>query len=340
MDISPLSPPVKPKAAKLFYVAKTEKFMQLGVVSMLFVYLTLGGYYFKAMTEIVKYQVNHLAFTKTVRLKYFGKPLEFFKAVAPALGSLVIAAGLLQWSVMAQSYLAFLALVCTIYGLLQFGFFASRRYRLNNIKINNTSVKMTSSPLDHMKVILKRAALNIVTVGYAIPQSDLDRWSVFVTNLQVGNTKFSFAGNAKALRWIHMVSFYIPFLLATVFLLMAAQVPLNADGQAQTGKSFLMLLFYISLVGGFLGRAWYRAALRAECLRGLKLGALRFKTTVTGLEMFKTRALNLAVLVGTLGLGYPFLLHRNLDLWCKNTIIGGDLNSVLTTTPQATGASL
>jgi uncharacterized membrane protein YjgN (DUF898 family) len=341
MDMSPLSPPEKPKAAKLFYIAKTENFMQLGVVSMLFTYLTLGGYYFKAMTELVTYQVNALAFTKTLRLKYSGTPLEYFKAVAPALGGLIIAAGIVQWAVISQSYLIFFVTVIIAFFLVHYGVFAARRYRLSEIRINTTRLKVTTPVVDYMKVLLKRTALNLGTCGYAIPQSDMEKWALFVNTLQVGNTRFTFTGSADSLRWIHMVSFYIPFLLATVFILMAAQVPASAEGQVQLGRSFLIAFFYITLIGGFLGRAWYQAALRAECLRGLRLGSVRFKTTVTGLDLFKTRTLNLVVLVGTLGLGYPFLQHRNLDLWCKTTIIGGNLLSVLTPNPsESSGAHI
>lgn len=340
MSASPLSsladPSVEPaqmslKANKLFYVAKLQPFLQLSVINMLFTYMTLGGYSFKAVSEIVTYMARYTAFSKNIRAVYKPEPLGLFKTVAPALGVGFIAACMLQWSVIAKNYPVFFLGVIVLYGAVKAGLFLARRHHLERLQVGSAKAILRLPLLDYMKCMLRRAALNVVTFGYAIPQSDIEKWNLVMRHVEVGSAKIASRASATNLRWIHMVSFYIPFLLCVVFLMMSAQaaIPVTDGGSPNaTAESFMMLLFYLALFGGFIGRVWYNAALRAECLRTLTLGPLRFKTVVTGKELLRNRLVNTIIVVGTAGLAYPYMLHRNLSLWCRTTLISGPVEAI------------
>ena len=84
-----------------------------------------------------------------------------------------------------------------------------------------------------------------------------------------------------------------------------------------------MVLFFVIFR---YGRSWYQAAVMREKLRGLTVAELRFRSLVTGGKLLRLRFGNLMILIFTLGIGYPIIMHRNLRFIANNTVVYGDLS--------------
>ena len=76
-----------------------------------------------------------------------------------------------------------------------------------------------------------------------------------------------------------------------------------------------------------LARSIYVAALMREKMRGLKVGHLKFMCTVTTGKLIKHKMANALILVLTLGLGFPYIVQRNIRFMVRHHIIMGDLKA-------------
>lgn len=101
--------------------------------------------------------------------------------------------------------------------------------------------------------------------------------------------------------------------------------------------SFLMLmgLTYLGFAVGGGARLWYHAALWREKFRGLRLAGtgadvpdIRFKCDVTGKGLLKLYAVNILIIIFSLGLAKPIAANRVLKYYTSNIRIGGDVNAL------------
>jgi uncharacterized membrane protein YjgN (DUF898 family) len=90
-----------------------------------------------------------------------------------------------------------------------------------------------------------------------------------------------------------------------------------------------IILMYVGIGIGFLGRMWYQAALWQEKFRGLRLANLRFKSDVTGKGLAKLFITNMLIIIFSLGLAKPIALQRTLKYYIANMRLAGDLDELI-----------
>tara|TARA_R110002110_G_scaffold121431_1_gene297155 strand:- start:13367 stop:14629 length:1263 start_codon:yes stop_codon:yes gene_type:complete len=90
---------------------------------------------------------------------------------------------------------------------------------------------------------------------------------------------------------------------------------------------FLLYAFFIHCI--------YKAAINRALYNHLTLGDIRFQTSMTGKQLFGFYFVNLLILICTLGLGYPFIMHRKQKFFQRHVKVIGDLEN--TNISQASG---
>jgi uncharacterized membrane protein YjgN (DUF898 family) len=243
---------------------------------------------------------------------------------------IVIAMG---WSSENKHYVIYFILLLAFYVLFSAGIYLAMRYRLSRTRWRGIRFGLGGSAVQYMILSIKRFALNVVTLGYLIPHSDIAKWTYMANHMTFGKTGFSYKGSAGNLVWINLITLWAPALLyIAVIVLLVLTIPAG-DLKQNSAVSAHMLGFIFAFYGvafaAFLGRQWYRAALRAERLRGLKLDGLRFKSTATGAGYFRLKLGNVLIIVFTLGLGFAIVTNRNMKFECKTILVGGDLDQLV-----------
>jgi uncharacterized membrane protein YjgN (DUF898 family) len=168
------------------------------------------------------------------------------------------------------------------------------RYRVNRISWRGIRGRMGGSAFAFGGYYLKGMFKTLFTLGLLSPSVDLGRWEYKVRNMSYGTTPFRFAGNPANLSAVNITT----------------------------------LLLALPTLG--LSRLWYHAALQRECMRGLSLGHIRFRATMTGMDYLLFILGNLAIIVFTLGLGMPIVLARRTNIYARFIAVGGELSGLRT----------
>ena len=170
--------------------------------------------------------------------------------------------------------------------------YSALRYRLSRTTWCGIRGALKGSPKKYTFMCMKRFIINIVTLGLAIPKSDLMKQSAISNNMYLGNKKASFnEGKGK------LVSVNIKTLLLAIPTL------------------------------GF-SRLWYTAELRNQKLANISFGNIHFKGTFTGLKYLMLILGNLLILIFTIGFGTPIIINRIMKFNINNMHILGNINEL------------
>lgn len=324
------SPPIAPAVASgkipvipVSYYGRGGEVLKLHIVNLLLNIITLGIYSFWGKTRIRRYMTSHLSIAQD-RFEYTGTGKELLVGALKALViflPIVLLMGIPVVNIVA--YIAFFA-------ILSVALFLALRYRLSRTRWRGIRFSLGGSVKDYLILSLKRTLINVVTLGWKIPQSDLMKWSYIANNMSYGDTKFSFAGDVSRLQKTHIKTLAIAglcFILGPAFGGMMVAAAKSADSDAAIVPG--IILIYAGLGCGLFARLWYYAALWQEKFRGLKIGQLRFKSYVTGSGMAKLYIVNMLMIIFTLGLAKPIAAQRVLRYHAQNLKIGGDINELI-----------
>lgn len=292
-------PPAKKQPLKgnaISYDGRAGKIFGMMIVNFLLSIVTLGIYSFWGKTRLRRYLVSSVLVSKEDRLQYTGTPLELLFGWLKAVACILPLAIVLGWAAQTQHYVIYFIFLMGFYALFYLGTYLALRYRFTRTKWRGIRFGLQGKSVEFMKISLIRGVLNTVTLGYLIPASDIKKWDYIANNMNFGKKMFSYKGNPSSLIVTNLVTLWVPLLpiLLVVLSSWSDLMAFKAYGEAaKTNPNLpppdgidtimqLVFMFYGLLFLGFLGRLWYRALLRAERLRGLKLGPIRFKSTATG----------------------------------------------------------
>jgi uncharacterized membrane protein YjgN (DUF898 family) len=114
----------------------------------------------------------------------------------------------------------------------------------------------------------------------------------------------------------------------------------------------LQLIMIGTLYAAFFGAAllmlpvfcWYYAFVYNYVLGKTSIAGIRFGGTVRTWPMFGYIVVNLLILLLTLGLGFPWVLHRVMNFIVANVVVEGEINAELVRqgqmAPPSTGEGL
>jgi len=316
--------PSKPKKYDLVYDGKTGSIYKIVLLDLLLRIITLNIYSFWGKTRFRKYVVSHHSLGGD-RFEYTGTGGELFKGFLKVLPILVILfaplAFLEAYPVLAIFYIPLI--YC--YGIAVYG---ATRYRYSRSRWRGIRGYLDGSTTGYANLAFGRMLLNIVTLGFAIPASDIAKHKYIMNNSYFGNVKAEFNGDSKVLFGAYMKSIFLIFLLMILFL---GGIFLSIGASLTMGKTTAIIGIAVGFIGVTLifpiARSIYTAALMREKMRGLKIGNLKFMNTVGAMDLIKHKLANLFIMLFTLGFGIPYILQRNIKFNARYNIIMGDLDA-------------
>jgi len=186
----------------MHYNGTWGQILKLHLMNLFLNIITIGIYSFWGKTRIRRYMTSHITIGQD-RFEYTGTGKELFLGWLKAL--LIFIPLLICLSIPIINIPAFIA----FFGLLSIALYLALRYRLSRTKWRGIRFNLAGSIKEYFMISIKRTFINIVTLGWKIPKSDIIRWSYIANHMSYGDLKFSYEGDDSRLRKIHLMTLSI-----------------------------------------------------------------------------------------------------------------------------------
>ena len=287
----PASPKQPIKANKFIFHGRNGPLYGLWFKKLLLSIVTLGIYSFWGKTNIRRYIVGAMELDGD-RFEYLGTGKELFFGMLKILPFYLLYIGIYAGVRLKFGEeiagIVFLPVILIIPAAMYSAF----RYRFNRVSWRGIRTRMTGSAVSYSFLWFKGFFIKLFTLGFMSPSVDLERWEYQARHMAYGSRSFAFKGNPANMRKSNITT----------------------------------LLLAIPTLG--FSRIWYQAALQREMMRGLSLGAIRFRSTMTGGNAVGFVFMNLLILIITLGFGIPIVMRRNAEFFARYLAVGGDLGQL------------
>lgn len=211
------STPTKMPVQKIIYHGDVGDIIGLHVINLLLNICTIGIYSFWGKTRIRRYITSHLALAKD-RFEYTGTGMELFLGWLKALVIFVPIIILMEIPGVNLIVLPFFL------GVIAAAVYLAMRYRLGRTRWRGVRFSLGGSVWQYLWLGLKRGLVNIITLGILIPRSDIVMWTYLANHMQFGEVRFTYAGDAKRLMKVHLLSFaatiFIPIFIMVIAVMM------------------------------------------------------------------------------------------------------------------------
>ena len=260
---------------RLVYDAKDRELFGIWIINLLLKMVTLGVYTFWGKVRLRRYITGSFTLLDD-RFEYTGTGGELFRGFLKALPIIMaLYAPFIIWP--SKTHPAVNLLFLPILFLIYAGTYTALRYKFSRTTWRGIRGRITGSALKYASLKMGQGGLNALTLGIAIPYSDINLQKYRIEHSYFGSTKAVFTGKASALMRVHIIT----------------------------------LLLVIPTLG--LSRFWYRAALARYIYESTTFNTLRFAGTQTGGNMLGLFAGNLLLAIITIGLGMPIIMQRNMQ---------------------------
>lgn len=307
--------------------------------------VTLGIFRFWATTNNRRYVWSHMRF-QGERFEYTGTGGELFKGFLLAIvvvfsaafvaGALSVVLRMVTKSA-ALGALPVVALYLLIVVLAAGAFFGAQRYRLSRTRWCGIRGGMTGSALGYGVRVLLYALMCVVTLGQMTSWASMRLAERRINASSFGSLAFRFKGRARAVYGLFLVTFVgVVVLFAVLFMvfLKGALASMHVGHAAGAGTALplpalgsLFLFSALFCIGTMLMRGFYVAALTRHVMGNTSLGSqLRFGSSVSVARLLGLQCGNLAIVVFTLGLGAPIVLHRQMRFAADTLQVSGHLD--------------
>lgn len=331
------------RSRPLHYDGRVGELYRIFLVSLLLTVLTLGIYRFWAITRYRRYLWSRMSF-QGERLEYTGTGGELFVGFLLA-GLLVLSvfagAGVLSY-LMHQTGIPFsslpLLLAYAFVAVLAAGaVFSAQRYRLSRTLWCGIRGGMTGSALAYGARAVLYSLLAVVTLFQLVPWLQVRLAERRIKASGFGDARFGFQGQARRLYPIYLATVLALLLLGLAiwcailsfssvdFASLMAGGGTDSEGFDEfVGLVVAGLLLFVA--ASALASCWYTAAFARHVADRATLGPLRFAAAVTGASLLGLTLGNMLILVATLGLGYPVVLHRNAAFLARTLRVDGAID--------------
>lgn len=273
---------------QLHYRAYTSEVYKIWIINLFLKIVTLGIYSFWGKTRIRKYLVGSFSLLDD-QFEYTGTGKELFIGFLKVSPILIIIFTPLM--ILPEENSLYNLMLFSIAPLSYAAIFSAMRYRFSRTTWRGIRGQLQGSVLEYVLLRVRRAAVNILTLGILIPASDIKIQEYITSHTYFGSTKITFMGNASVLMPIHLIT----------------------------------LILAIPTLG--FSRLWYRAALLRHVYGSMQIDFIRFSGAQTGGNLCGLVLGNLAILIITLGFGLPFIMQRNMRYFADMLIIIGDIDT-------------
>jgi uncharacterized membrane protein YjgN (DUF898 family) len=305
--------------------------------------LTLGWSRFWGRTRLRRYLWNHFAILGD-RFEYRGRGRELLIGFLLVLLMLALWAGLmwLLWIYVFHERpfanfglfdIFWLSVALIGFPLAYVGHYASLSYRLSRTRWRGIRCGLTGSAWTYGATATFLTFANTITGQLLTPVVSVNLARPRISNVRFGTLPFVFAGSAGDI-YGRFLGFYFLNILAWI---VAAAITFAAIGGTVSqldisGEDLLKLFSRPSLrtvllvagvaVGAYLVfsllilplRCWWQAYLFRYLVARSRAGNVLFATAISTRQMWGFMVLNYLIVVVTLGLGWPWVMHRTLKL--------------------------
>ncbi|MBT3266744.1 DUF898 family protein [Candidatus Poribacteria bacterium] len=257
--------------------------------------LTLGVYASWGTVALRNYFLSNTTFAGH-RLVYAGTGRELFVGSLKLLGIYIVLAvitAVLRATLGPIGMLvARVLLYVVLFALTPFALYSARRYRLSRTSLAGTRFSFRGSLGECYRVFMPGALVTGMTLGLYYPVWHTRMRAYWLRNTYYGSEPFAYDG----------------------------------EGVDLFGPFFISWLLLIPTLG--LSRIRYKAAEMRHDAASASFAGHRFKSTVTGWEMFVIALRMLLFSLITLGLAYPWLLVRAVKYYTSRLALIGEIDIV------------
>ena len=323
------------------------------IPNLLLTIVTLGIWRFWGLTRMRRYVWANTEMEGD-RFEYDGTGLQLFLSFLLAglvLAGMVVVAGLLALllsrynralATLPVAVLYFMTIVLALSAP-----FSAQRYRLSHSLWRGIRGGMAGSAIQYGMRSLAYYLLAGITLYQLLPWAALRLRERLINASYLGDLQFTSRGRAWRLYFVFLATFIgvialAAFIALSVWTLDAAGLQaMGAMARVPRGTPpdpelvilsrhtiYYILGGYLALaVGGALISCAYTAAFWRHLLGHTSLGGLDMGSDVRALDVLALVAGNFAILVCTLGLGAPVMVHRNLRFTARHLLVTGVLDS-------------
>jgi uncharacterized membrane protein YjgN (DUF898 family) len=340
----------RPLSRLLHYDGTLGDLYRIYLVNLLLTILTLGFWRFWGVTRLRRYVWSRTSMLGD-RFEYDGTGLQLclsFLVAGAVLGGLVLAAGVLSVVLRHRApHLALLPfwLLEFVVVVLAFGApFSAQRYRLGHTLWRGIRGGMEGSAIQYGLRSLAYFLFAAVTFYQLLPWATLRLRERLINASFLGDLRMHARGRPGQLYLVFLATFAGVILLGVavagmVFLLDASGMhammasaghpPQTKALDPELARTIRHAVYYIVggyvvfFFGGALISCAYTAAFWRNLLGNTTAGSIRFGSAVKAKDIFLLVGGNFLILVFTLGLGYPFLIQRNVRFFTTNLLSTG-----------------
>jgi uncharacterized membrane protein YjgN (DUF898 family) len=259
------------------------------ILNLLLSILTLGIYSFWGRTRQRRYAVSSYAVAGD-RLEYTGTGGELFRGFLLVL-PVILLLYLPYLIYPPQRYPVTNGMGAVIFYLVFVGLFSAVRYRLSRTLWRGIRGRLTGSAWKYGALQAALYVMKVFTLWLTAPVADRITTRYLMSNVWFGSVRGTFDADKEDLWGIHMAT------------------------------------WFLALPTLFVSRLWYLAAVRRYQFNNFSVGGLRFRADMTGSEIGWLLGLNMIITFGTLGLGRPIAIQRDLRFIADHVTIIGDLDT-------------
>jgi uncharacterized membrane protein YjgN (DUF898 family) len=339
------------------YDGKLGELYGIFIVNLLLSIVTLGFYRFWGKTRIRRYIWSRLSLSGDA-FEYTGTGGELF------IGFLIVVvlffvASILRTVIELQSppdsplpELTNLAFGLIVVYLVFVARYAAQRYRLTRTLWRGIRGGMTGSAWAWGFKAMLLGVLSAITLGFAGPWAQMRLLDDRMNNSYFGDAKAELHSSSKPLYVAFLIGIAIAWIgiIAIVLIIIGilAATGVGADfvaiisqsgnaeeahrrgeelGRAHWGLGLGLVVFaYLSLIVLSLAAfAQYYVAMLREVAAKLTMAELRFGTTVTTGRLIGLALVNVFIVLLTLGLGMPIVIHRSVRFMTNNLQVYGEI---------------
>ncbi len=328
--------------------------------------LTLGWSRFWGRTRLRRYLWNHVSILGD-RFEYRGRGIELFIGFVFVLLLLAVWAGLmwLVWEFILYEEesngfgvvnLFYISVAFIGIPLAFVGQYAGLRYKLSRTRWRGIRCGLGGSAWTYGGQATLLEIANALTARLMTPLVSVTLARPRIANAFFGTQRFEFSGRAGDI-YGRYIGYYFLNVAAWALAIGVAVTAVLTAGEGfgitseEVGKLFTsfslrtVLLILAALLVGYLVfglmilplRCWWQAYLLRYLVARTRAGNVLFASAISTRQMWGFMVLNYLIVVLTLGLGWPWVMHRTLRLICRELWLYGAPNGAAIAQPPERG---
>lgn len=300
-------------SSKRFYAisfkGQGSEYFGIAIVNLLLTILTLGLYYPWAKARQLQYLYGTTEFHES-RFEFHGTGAEMFKGFIKAIFIFTLIYALtFLFIYMRMPIIGVLVMYLGIFSIIPLAIHGSYKYRMSRTSWRGIRFGYRGDRNELYSLCIKGFLLSIVTIGIYGAWFSMNLRNYILGKIKFGNAKFSYNGDGSTFFWMNFKGYLLTILTLGIYLF------------------------------------WWQKDLFNYYINNLKLTHddknIEFKSTADGGDFFGLIAINLLILIFTLGIGFPWIIIRSMRFIFSKIQVTGDIdfNSLIQSEENYTDAT-